>query len=135
VPVDLDVVRSRVSDIKASIRELHRLTSKRYDELSVDEKYSMRYNVIVLVEALVALCSHVAVEELGRVPRSYRESVRIVAEHLGIPCVGDLEALVGLRNLLIHRYQVILDDKVYSFIKEDFKCLHRLIEEVMKRYQ
>jgi len=24
---------------------------------------------------------------------------------------------------------------VYSFIKEDFKCLHRLIEEVMKRYQ
>jgi len=135
MPVDLDVVRSRVSDIKASIQELYRLTSKRYNELSIDEKYSIRYNIIVLVEALVALCSHIAVEELGKIPRSYRESVRTVAEYLNIPCIDDLEALVGLRNLLIHRYQIILDDKVYSFIKEDFKCLHRLVKEVMERYQ
>ena len=135
MPVDLDVIRSRVSDIKASIQELYRLTSKRYNELSIDEKYSMRYNIIVLVEVLVALCSHIALEDLGKVPRSYRESVRILAEYLNIPCIEDLEALVGLRNLLIHRYQVILDEKIYSFIREDFKCLHRLIEEVMERYR
>jgi len=135
MPIERDVIRSRVSDIKASIQELYRLTSKRYNELSTDEKYSMRYNIIVLVEALVALCSHIAIEELDKIPRSYRESVRTVAEYLNIPCIDDLEALVGLRDLLIHRYQVILDVKVYSFIKENFKCLHKLVDEVMERYQ
>ena len=135
MPIEWDVIRSRVSDIKASTQELYRLTSKRYNELSTDEKYSMRYNIIVLVKALVALCSHIAIEELDKIPRSYRESVRTVAEYLNIPCIDDLEALVGLRNLLIHRYQVILDEKVYSFIKEDFKCLHKLVDEVMERSQ
>ena len=135
MPVDLDVIRSRVSDIKASIRELHRLTSKQYNKLSIDEKYSIRYNIIVLVEAIVALCSHIAIEDLGKTPQSYRESVRIVAEYFNIPCIEDLEAMVSLRNLLIHRYQVILDEKIYSFIKEDFKCLYKLVEEVMEKYQ
>jgi uncharacterized protein YutE (UPF0331/DUF86 family) len=120
---------------RASIQELYRLTSKRYNELSTDEKYSIRYNIIVLVEALVALCSHIAVEELGKIPRSYRESVRIVAEYLNIPCIDDLETLVGLRNLLIHRYQIILDDKVYSFIKRVYlnMCYFAEIKLVIAR--
>lgn len=38
-------------------------------------------------------------------------------------------------KFLMHRYQIILDEKVYSFIKEDFKCLYKLVKEVMKKYQ
>ena len=102
MPIERDVIRSRVSDIKASIQEPNRLTSKRYNELSTDEKYSMRYNIIVLVEALVALCNHIAIEELDKIPRSYRESVRTVAEYLNIPCI---------------------DEKVYSFIKILSACI------------
>ncbi|MCD6458231.1 MAG: DUF86 domain-containing protein [Thermoproteales archaeon] len=134
MPIDIDVIENRISDIKKTIQELHRLTTKQYEKLSMDEKYSIRYNVIVLVEALVALCSHISIEDLDKTPQSYKESVRIVAEHFSLPCTEDLEALVGLRNLLIHRYHVILDRKIYFFIKEDFECLYKLIEEVEKKY-
>ena len=46
MPVDKEVIKSRLSDIKASIKELERLTSKPFSELTIDEKYSIRYNLM-----------------------------------------------------------------------------------------
>ena len=37
MPVDIDVIKSRIADIEEAIRELDRLTSKPYEELSLDE--------------------------------------------------------------------------------------------------
>ncbi len=48
MPVDRDVVVSRIRGAVEAINELRRLTSKSFAEMSIDEVYSMRYNVIVL---------------------------------------------------------------------------------------
>ena len=134
MPVDVDVVRSRLSDVRGFIAEARRIASKEYSKLCVDERYALRYCVIALVEALVALCTHVAVEELGREPRTYRESVRLVAEHLGVECRDSLEALVGLRNILIHRYRVVDDERIYKLVKKDFKCVEELLRRVVEEW-
>ena len=134
MPVDVDVVRSRLSDVRGFIAEARRIASKEYSKLCVDERYALRYCVIALVEALVALCTHVAVEELGREPRTYRESVRLVAEHLGVECRDSLEALVGLRNILIHRYRVVDDERIYKSVKKDFKCVEELLRRVVEEW-
>ncbi|MGC9137246.1 hypothetical protein [Caldivirga sp.] len=42
-----------------------------FENLNIDERYSMRYNLIVLVEALATVCLHVAIELYGLRPRSY----------------------------------------------------------------
>ncbi len=63
MPVDREVVRYRAGEARSAIRELLRLVSKPYEKLNIDEKYSMR-----LVEALVSLCIHIAVEEYGKPP-------------------------------------------------------------------
>jgi len=83
----------------------------------------MRYNVIVLVEALVSLCAHIAVEAMGITPRTYRDAVR-----LGVKCVKDLEALVSPRNILIHRYWTVSDERVRS----DFRCVEELISKIVE---
>ena len=134
MPVDVDVVRSRLSDVRGFIAEARRIASREYSKLCVDERYALRYCVIALVEALVALCTHVAVEELGREPRTYRESVRLVAEHLGVECRDSLEALVGLRNILIHRYRVVDDERIYKSVKKDFKCVEELLRRVVEEW-
>ena len=66
MPVDVDVLRARISEINFIMNELQRLTSKPFMQLSVDEKYSMRYNVIVLVESIISLCIHIAVEAYSK---------------------------------------------------------------------
>jgi len=134
VPVDVDVVRSRLSDVRGFIAEARRIASREYSKLCVDERYALRYCVIALVEALVALCTHVAVEELGREPRTYRESVRLVAEHLGVECRDSLEALVGLQNILIHRYRIVDDERIYKSVKKDFKCVEELLRRVVEEW-
>lgn len=134
MPVDGDVLRSRISDVKSAIKELERLTSKPFTELNVDERYSMRYNIVVLVESLVSLCVHVATEAYDRKPTSYREAVRILAERLGLKCVGDLEGLVGMRNLLIHRYWFVEDERIYDSVKADFKCVEQLLSGVEEAF-
>lgn len=134
MPADKDVIAYRVSDARLALSELRRLASKSFGEMSVDERYSMRYNIIALVEAIVSLCIHIAVEEYGLRPRTYREALRLVSEKIGVECMGDLEALVGLRNILVHRYWIVDDERIYRSIKENFKCIEKLLNRILEEY-
>jgi len=124
-----EVVRRRILDVENAVAELRRLTSKEFREMSLDEVYSMRYNVIVLAEALTALAVHVLVERFGYRPRTYVEAVEQLAKRLGVACVDKLKALVRLRNLLVHAYWTIDDERVHRSIREDFTCVRELLEK------
>ncbi len=134
MPVDGDILRSRISEINFTISELQRLASKPFTQLSIDEKYSIRYNIVVLVESVVSLCTHIAVEAYVKTPATYREAVKIVAERLNLSFAGELESLVGLRNLLVHRYWTVEDEKVYEAVKNNFKCVEELLEKVREAF-
>jgi uncharacterized protein YutE (UPF0331/DUF86 family) len=62
MPVDEDILRTRISEVRSAVNELKRLAYKEFRSLSLDERYSMRYNMVILVEAIVSLCLHIAVE-------------------------------------------------------------------------
>ena len=134
MPVDADLLMHRVSDAREAMAELARLATKRVEDMSRDERYSMRYNVIVLVEALASIAVHLSVEWLGHTPRSYSEAIMLVAEALGVECVEDLVALVRLRNLLVHRYWVIDDSRIVDSVRRDFRCVEEFINAVSGRF-
>ena len=119
-----------MSDILEAIAELRRLVSREFKEMSIDERYSMRYNLIVLVEFLASLCLHVALEHCGLRPRSYAECFRRVSERLSVSCYGDLESLARLRNVLVHRYWAIRDEAIYDSVRRDFGCVMEFISKV-----
>jgi uncharacterized protein YutE (UPF0331/DUF86 family) len=60
MPVDVNYLKQRITEVLDAKAELKRLTLKRYAELSLDEKYAVRYHVIVLAEALGSMCLHIA---------------------------------------------------------------------------
>jgi uncharacterized protein YutE (UPF0331/DUF86 family) len=95
MPIDSDVLKARISEITFVMNELRRLISKPFAQLSVDEKYSIRYNVIVLVESIVSLCMRIATEAYAKTQESYREAVKVVAERLNMSCINDLTSMVG----------------------------------------
>jgi len=111
-----------------------RLTLKQYSELSLDEKYSLRYHVVVLVEVLGSICLHISLEGFGREPRSYSECYKLLEEKSFIDCSEDLVKMTRLRNILVHRYWTVDDVKVYDSIKRNFKCVEQLIENVEEKY-
>lgn len=136
MPVDAELVIRRIDEARNCIIELKRLTSIPFSELSIDQVYSMRYNIIVLVESLVSVAVYILVEEYNYKPSYYIEALEQLARRLDLQpyCVEDLKDLVRLRNLLVHRYWVIDDKRIYEDIKEDFRCIEELLSRVRERY-
>ena len=135
MPVDVNQLKQRITEVLDAKAELKRLTLKSYAKLSLDEKYAVRYHVIVLAEALGGICLHIAKEDLGQEPLSYAECFRLLDEEgLCGDCAKDLSALVRLRNLLTHRYWIVDDEQVYNSIKNDFKGVDKVMESVQDKY-
>ena len=124
----------RVSEAREAIQELERLARKPVEAMTGDERYSMRYNLIVVVEAIVAAAlAYLRLRGLEP-PESYTEVLARAAIDLGMPgnCIDELVALARPRNLLVHRYRVINDAKIDHAIREDFRCIHAFLEELEK---
>lgn len=132
--VDAEYLKARIIEVEEVVREIERLALKPYSILSSDEKYSLRYQVVVLVEALGSICLHISIEGFAREPKSYPECFKLLEQKGLIDCSEDLVKMARLRNILVHRYWSIDDAKVYDSVKRDFKCVKQLIESVGKKY-
>jgi uncharacterized protein YutE (UPF0331/DUF86 family) len=132
--VDIEYLKSRIKEVQESINEARRIVFKQYIELNVDEKYSLRYQLIVLVEALGSICLHIAIEDLGKEPESYSECFKLLENRSIFIRAEEIIKLVRLRNLLVHRYWDIDDAKIYNSIKGNFKAIEQLIERIRERY-
>lgn len=132
--VDAEYLKGQIRDIRETILELRRLTSKPYGQMSSDERYSMRYQIVVLVEALGSLCLHIAAEDFKCEPESYSECFDLLEKRGLVSCAEDLIKLSRLRNLVVHRYWVIDDSKVYDSIRGNFICVQELVEGVSRKY-
>ena len=69
-----------------AVKELERLTSKPFDELSFDERHSMRYPIIVLAEAIGSICIHLSLEDLGYEPESYSDCLAYLRQRNSRMC-------------------------------------------------
>jgi len=134
MPVNKDHLKQRINEVLEAKSELKRLTSKPYVNLSLEEKYAIRYHIIVLAEALGNICIHIAIEDFKREPQSYSECLKIMEEKGICDCAKDLVAIIRLRNLLTHRYWTIDDAQVYDSIKKDFKCVDEFLRSVREKY-
>jgi len=52
----------------------------KFSELTLDHIYSLRYNIIVLVDSLVSLAIHILVEGYSYKPRQYLDAVEQLEE-------------------------------------------------------
>jgi len=132
--VDIGYLKGRIEEVRRTIGELSRLASRPYAEMGLDEKYSMRYQLVVLVEAMGDIGMHIAIEDLGSEPRSYAECFKLLEAGGLIGSAEDLVKMVRLRNLLVHRYWIIDDARVYRAVKEDFEHLLEFVKKVEEKY-
>ncbi len=84
MPVDAGLVRRRVREVENCIMELKRLASIPFPALSIDQVYSMRYNIVALVESLVSIAVHILVEGYDYKPSYYTEALEQLARRLNL---------------------------------------------------
>lgn len=132
--INKNYVNKLVSEIETGIKEVLELSRKPFDEFSIAEKYAIRYCLIVIAEVLTALAIHIARRGFGVEPETPIHALRILRDRnlLTSDECEELEKLVRLRNLLVHRYWTVDDRKIYEAIKSDFSALVSFVEKVKK---
>ncbi|MGC8606592.1 MAG: type VII toxin-antitoxin system HepT family RNase toxin [Vulcanisaeta sp.] len=134
--VSKEFIKGIIRDVEDAIKEIERITNKPYDELSDEDKMAIRYELIVIAEAVMALAMHIVRRELNERPRTPINALMILRDKglLMMNEYEDLTRLVRLRNLLVHRYWVIDDYLIYQSIKSNFKNLASFINRLRDRY-
>lgn len=91
-----------------------------------------RYAVQSAAQAAIDLANHVIASQGWRVPQDYGDAFTVLAEHEVIDeeLAGRFRALTGLRNLLVHLYDDVDDDRVAREVHRGLPDLARFAERV-----
>lgn len=132
--LNTELVESRIREIHDAIQMLEEIIGKSFDSLSIYEKLSIRYLLIQLVEAASSICIHILIKVFNEKAEGFPECFVRLGEKDFIPkgLALKLASAARLRNLLVHRYWVIDDEKVYWSVKEGLKDFEDFIMYVRR---
>jgi len=92
-----------------SLDDLH--SNKRYE-------WEIRYGLLESIQIIIDIsCKITSHYNLGN-PKNYRECVELLLKHkyLQISTAKKVIAMIGLRNLLVHEYVSIDNEKLFHFL-------------------
>lgn len=93
---------------------------------------SLKYLLIEAVEAMADICQHLLAKAKGIVCEGYVDCL-VKAGEAGIIATSlsqKLRKLADLRNILIHRYWVVDDEKIYSQTMKNKQNLRSFIDQI-----
>jgi len=133
--INAEMIEARIREINDAVRLLRELTSRPYGQLTRHEILAMRYLVIQLVEAASSACLHLLAAH-GERAEGYPECfIRISQQGLMPEGLGSrLASAARLRNLLVHRYWTIDDERVFESVRgglRDFEEFVRIIRGIL----
>ncbi|MGB3345834.1 MAG: DUF86 domain-containing protein [Candidatus Humimicrobiia bacterium] len=132
--INKDIVLSKLLKIKNYIQELKTFSNITFEEYKRDfiKKRAVERLILLLAEVATDINSYVIVEIGKNPPTDYYDSfikaieIGLISKQLG----EKLAPSAGLRNRLVHEYDEIKDDIVYSSIKEAIKLYTDFVKEV-----
>lgn len=95
-----------------------------------DELAAVKYRFVVAIEAAVDASRHIAASEGLRVPRDMRDAFAVLIEAGWLPADEQLADMAGFRNLLVHGYADVDDERVRVFLRarlHDLDTVRRVI--------
>jgi len=130
--IDKDFIGKLISDVEEAINIISQHILKPFKNLTRPERSEIRYYIIVLAEALTAIGYHIVRRFYSIKPETPIHSFRILVEKdlMTESEFNDIVMLLKLRNLLVHRYWVIDDKRIYNEAKKNFKNIITFIERI-----
>jgi len=129
------------TDFDEALGKLKRLAEHSHREfLEHYEKIdSAKYNFIVTIESLIDICNRIIAKQKLGSPEDYADVVRLMKGKGVIEetLAQRLIQMVKFRNMLVHVYWKIENDKVYQYLTEnleDFESFKRAIRAYLANH-
>lgn len=132
--VNSERIRTLATEVRAALDMLEmfkRYTKEQFfTDRSANER--VRYNFIIAIQGMIDICNHIAARKARRAPTTYGDCFTVLAE-IGIlnkTLALNLKRLVGLRNILVHRYWQVDDEKIYDSLQNDLGIIWEYLSVV-----
>lgn len=134
MPVDLDRIKKSKLDIISVDEQIDRFIKEEREKFLSDtkSKLALRYLIIEAVEAIVDICQHILAKVKGIPCEGYVDCI-IKAGKAGIISKllsENLRRLADLRNIIVHRYWILDDQKIYDQALNSRKDLSEFVEQI-----
>jgi len=125
-----------LSDIKANLQDLKNAADITW-EVYITDKRARRFverTLHITIEACIDIAQHIISDKSLREPMSYRDTFVVLAEQ-GILRKEDLpkfEKIASFRNLIVHYYERLDDEIVYSVFKKNLSDFDLFVKRILE---
>lgn len=122
--MDKQVLIKRIGALRENLDKVRQIVASESEQRLLEDAYKMaalKWHLLLAIEDAFALCSHVVARLGGDAPTSYAECFEILHRHGTIEAslLDRLRAMARFRNLLIHRYCEVDDQRVIEICRND----------------
>ena len=138
--IDVDLVRRKLARLNMYLDKLTPITKHTFDQYLSDFylKSSAERLIQLIVECAADINNHVVVEKSQRPPEDYTSSFVRAAE-VGLikrELASKIKGAGGMRNIIVHEYMDIDDEKVYKTLTlaiADFKEYIKQVDDFLDK--
>jgi uncharacterized protein YutE (UPF0331/DUF86 family) len=136
--VNKDKITALIGEIEKSVNVLKELKQIKKEDLLEDLKAlgSVKYYFIIAIEACIDICNHIASKQRWGIPNSYATCFNLLKDCnvLDDAFARKMVNMAKFRNLLVHFYRKVDDEKVYEFLQTELQSFQTYIDLISKRY-
>lgn len=140
VPLNREVLQTRIAYIEDSLRSLERFKGISFEEFhsNTDHFRIAFYDLHRALESVMDIGSHILSRIPGARPSSYKDIPRLLERNKIIPndfALNQLTKMAGYRNRMVHFYGEITEQEIYHIIQEeleDFYTFCALVNKILK---
>jgi uncharacterized protein YutE (UPF0331/DUF86 family) len=134
--VDRDVFDRRLAKLEQLIRELRSIAAAGRESYLADRtmQASAERWLHLAAECALDLAHHVIADRGWKTPGSYREAFRILEEEgiLTAARAREMEGWAGLRNVLVHLYLDVDQERLYEILTLDLDQLEAFAADISR---
>ena len=137
--INIERIKQFVGEVKEALHVLREYLPKGKEEILKNPTIlgSSKYHLIVAIQGCIDICNHLVAKKGGRAPEDYADCFNLMAD-LGIlenDLSERLAQMARFRNLLIHLYWRVDNERVYKILSENLVDIDQFLGAVGRNLQ
>ncbi len=136
--VDKEKLRQKLQFMRQELRELKKFQRMNFSQFQADSLYEPAATRMlqVTIEAMLDICAHLVSREGWGLPKTYVETIELVARHGLIPpeLIDTYKAMARFRNRVVHLYDEVDAAEIWNIIQNHLDDFRPFIAAVIQRY-
>lgn len=132
--VNAEKLKARAADIQTSVDKIQTYAALADHDFWGDERnlYSVKYLLLQAMEALGSICVHVLARRFQVAASNYAACFQELEQRgvLSADLAGKLRKMIRFRNILVHRYWEVDDQRVLEYARHDVRDMQEMLQAV-----